>query len=64
MAADDVMQNFRKQIKTNGDQIRSMSDDELARFLSDLQFSACNSHLIELPPVWLEWLHKEVDGDA
>ena len=52
------------QIYPNGDQIRSMSDDELARFLSDLQFSACNSHLIELPPVWLEWLRKEVDGDA
>lgn len=57
--SENEMQTFRPRIVTNGDRIRNMTDAELARFLSDLQFSACDSSFVDLPPSWLEWLGKE-----
>ena len=33
MAMDDDMQTFRRNVVTNGDRIRSMTDEQLAEFL-------------------------------
>lgn len=72
MASDDIMQTFRPRIITNGDRLRAMSNQQLARFLNTLTDRCaerecercpigrageiCNEHTI------CAWLIREADG--
>lgn len=52
--------------QTNGDRIRSMTDEELARFIANKQAQGYNDadHSDEFAIILLEWLRKDVDdGD-
>ena len=59
-------------IKTNGDRIRAMTDEELAEFIMDVQGDVANyycgnySSEPSLPTrkeAWLEWLREEADEE-
>ena len=47
--------------KTNADRIRSMTDEELARFMSKVE---TNGRVFGLKGIasWLKWLRQEADG--
>ena len=69
MAIDDVMQTFRMKVRTNGDKIRQMTDEELAEWLighdnCDIcalcSFGACRTES-ECKNGVLEWLKQEVE---
>lgn len=57
--------------KTNADRIRSMTDEELAKFMNNVQATAYNSGLLEMKiqgfpakkDAWLEWLKEEVTAN-
>ena len=57
---------------TNGDKIRSMSDEELANFLCDLFFSNAEQDCVECPARktchtghtgFIDWLKKDARDD-
>ena len=52
-----------KNAPTNADRIRTMSDEELARFLSATEFKRCDYRPAQEYDfaVWLEWLKKKAD---
>lgn len=56
MALDDDMQTFAHKVRTNGDRIRSMADEQLAEMFIRVS---------ELPAYWknsfLDWLKKEAE---
>lgn len=69
MAIDDVMQTFRMKVRTNGDKIRQMTDEEFAEWLighdkCDIcklcSFGACRVES-ECEEDVLEWLKQEID---
>lgn len=47
--------------KTNGDFIRSMSDEELAIKLSEIEYSAVMSDKAWHPAKWLDWLRQTAE---
>ena len=55
--------------KTNGDRIRSMSDEELAEFLDTVNNCTCSFAMGKSPcdandcPCWLYWLKQEVKDE-
>lgn len=50
-----------REVKTNADRIRSMSDEELAKKMSGLESFALTCGGGWSPEKWLEWLRKECD---
>lgn len=62
MAADDDMQTFRTKVRTNGDKIRTMTDEELANHYVD---AICRMHTdcpsINCIECALNWLRKEAE---
>lgn len=69
MAIDDAMQTFRTKVRTNGDKIRQMTDEELAEWLighnnCDIcalcSFGACRVES-ECGEGILEWLKQDID---
>ena len=54
-------------IKTNADRIRSMTDEELADFITARHYTplcpvpCCEENVENCENCWLEWLRKEVD---
>lgn len=62
MAADDDMQTFRRNVVTNGDKIRQMTDEELANQYVD---AICRMHTdcpsINCIECALNWLRKEAE---
>lgn len=69
MVLDDDMQTFRTKVRTNGDRIRKMTDEELAEFfdkISDCQTcidnpSECHVECIDSRS---KWIKQEVSEDA
>ena len=51
---------------TNSDRIRSMTDEELADFLNEVNMTSCSCAMGKSPcdakdcPCWLDWLKEEV----
>lgn len=63
MAMDDDMQTFRRNVVTNGDKIRSMTDEQLARYLIPY---VCAMHHVrdcqsDCDDCALQWLRKEAE---
>lgn len=53
---------FKKEVTTNGDRIRAMSDEELAVFLcNNASCETCNFCSTNCREKRMEWLRKEVD---
>ena len=58
---------FRLPIVTNGDRIRNMSDEELARYFGDLSChkqasrEVCIAHERNCEFCWLDWLKQEAE---
>lgn len=46
-------------IITNGDRIRAMSDEELAKFLESETYDSCEEHWTW----WLDWLQQEAEEE-
>jgi hypothetical protein len=58
MAMDDDMQTFARKVRTNGDKIRAMTDEELAQFLCQINTcSTCPFASIDCKIG--EWLREE-----
>lgn len=53
---------------TNSERLRSMTDEELAEFLEDVNMATCSYVMGKSPcnaencPCWLEWLRSEANG--
>lgn len=53
---EKIFASFANKPKTNADRIRSMTDEELAKWLDDV----CNPYLDSIETGrWLEWLKQE-----
>lgn len=55
---------------TNGDKIRQMSNEELAKYLSSTDVNACmkdrdycKEEIWRCDECWLEWLNSEVESE-
>lgn len=63
MAMDDDMQTFRRNAVTNGDKIRSMTDEQLVRYL--IPYVCANHHWrdcqSDCDDCAREWLRKEAE---
>lgn len=61
-----------KNVPTNADRIRSMSDEELATWIDRIQADAYERGMMETPIVdypniysgWLDWLKEEAEGET
>ena len=61
---DFLVQYEPPQPKTNGDNFRSMTDEELAMKLSEIEYSAVMSDKAWHPAKWLDWLRQTAeDGE-
>lgn len=63
MAMDDDMQTFRKKVVTNGDKIRSMTDEELCDFMAECicdRMDVCRNDT-PCQECRLAWLKKEAE---
>ena len=49
---------------TNADRIRSMSDEELAEYLTNICRDLWEMFVADPEKMWLEWLKKEVKKEA
>jgi hypothetical protein len=68
MAMDDDMQTFARKVRTNGDRIRSMTDEKLAEWLdceTETGCNVCSKHPtqcdVDCYSGYLEWLKKEAE---
>lgn len=63
MAMDDDMQTFRTKVRTNGDKIRAMTDEELAQYLCSI--NNCNTcPFASIDCKIEEWLREEAKGNG
>ena len=63
MAMDDDMQTFAHKVRTNGDKIRAMTDEELAQFLCQINTcSTCPFASIDCKIE--EWLREEAQDNG
>jgi hypothetical protein len=57
--------HYKPRIKTNADRIRSMTDEELAEWICEVQDGDAYQKENYLPPLskswWLKWLKQEAD---
>ena len=58
MAMDDDMQTFARKVRTNGDKIRAMTDEELATFLNEIT-TACHARGAETDDAERELICKD-----
>lgn len=57
---DDYYAKYdRSKPKTNGDQIRSMTDEELALFIHNAEAQAADIGSADTVKSWLEWLKQD-----
>lgn len=75
MAMDDDMQTFARKVRTNGDKIRAMTDEELADFLDTIT-DCCSAYYTECDKCPMKfadtiprcnislWLKKEAEHDS
>lgn len=48
-------------VQTNADHIRSMTDEELAKYLDGVCHDLWQMFVVDPEKMWLDWLKKEVD---
>lgn len=64
--AQRIKPNFvsKRKPKTNADKIRAMTDEELAKFIEQMEVQGYVLHGTFGADYWLDWLKQEATSDA
>lgn len=54
---------IQRKLLTNADRIRSMSDEELAKYLDGVCHNLWQMFVADPQKMWLDWLKQESEGE-